>query len=113
MDESKETPSFRYDRTDAHMNSDAVAAHTRPAQVQARWGSSTERGIGHGRLLLTKKLSATDTDLQRKIVFSNEVPLSILTILQGMWSLTVKLTLCTHGSAFCKLLAKGESSELG
>ncbi|EDL28528.1 mCG144761, partial [Mus musculus] len=71
---------------------ETVAACTRPVQVQARWGSSTERGIGHGRLLLTKKLSATDTDLQRKIVFSNEVPLSILTILQGMWSLTVKLT---------------------
>jgi hypothetical protein len=68
MDESKETPSFRYDRTDAHMNSDAVAAHTRPAQVQARRCPSAERG---GRVsVLTKKLFAVDFNWQRESRFS-------------------------------------------
>lgn len=36
--------SFRYNRTDTQMNSVTMAAHTGPEQIQARWGSSNEKG---------------------------------------------------------------------
>jgi hypothetical protein len=41
---SKETVSSKHNRTDAHKNSQRLAAHARPAQVQTRQKSSTERG---------------------------------------------------------------------
>lgn len=55
-------------------------AHTGPAQVQARWGPSAERGRDHEFPFLSKKLSPVDNQLQsKKSIFSNGVSMKILT----------------------------------
>lgn len=56
----------RYHRTDAHMNSQTVAAETGSAQAQARGVPSTETGSGHRLSPLNKMLSTTGIHLERK-----------------------------------------------
>lgn len=63
--DTKETVSSRHSRTDTHVNSETVEAHTEPAQVQARWDLSIERRSGHDIIPLTKKLSLISIHLQR------------------------------------------------
>lgn len=41
IDDFKDTVSSGHNRTNAHLNSEAVAAHTEPTQVQAQPGCST------------------------------------------------------------------------
>ena len=43
MDDNKETVPSRHQRTGDHINSETVAAGTRPAQIQARWAGSQDR----------------------------------------------------------------------
>lgn len=43
------------------MNSETMAAHSGPAQVQARQGPNTEGEVDRGSSSLSKRLSATDT----------------------------------------------------
>lgn len=52
------------------LNSETVAAHSRPAWVQARRRPSAERYQCIQAPTLTEKLSTVDTDLQRKNDFS-------------------------------------------
>lgn len=40
----RKTMSFRYNRTNTHMNSVTMAAHTWPEQIQARWGPKQQEG---------------------------------------------------------------------
>ena len=73
MDEFKKAVSSRHKGTDAHMNSQSIAAHTRPAHVQARWGPNTSGRSRHKVPALTKMLFITDALWQKenKPVFSN------------------------------------------
>lgn len=89
MDDSKKQclPDIR---TYAHINSyvvwESVVAKIRNAQLQARPGPSTEGGKWTWDPIPNKDamLSVTDTFLAKeKSAISNEVPLSISTILQG------------------------------
>lgn len=65
-DDSKESVCSRYHRTDAHKNSQTVAAGTGSAQAQAREVPSTETGSGHRLSPLSKMLSTTGIHLERK-----------------------------------------------
>lgn len=44
VDNAKETVSFRYSRTDGHMNSQRLTAHTRPVQAETRQNLSKANG---------------------------------------------------------------------
>lgn len=59
-----------------------MAIYTGPAQVQARWSPSTERGKWAQAPTLNKKLSVNDTCWQKEKVFSSGVSLGILTTLK-------------------------------
>lgn len=68
--DSKETVSFKHSRIDAHVNSETVTAHERPAHAEARQSSTLRRGIGHSIPPLTKKLLVIDTDWQMEYKYS-------------------------------------------
>lgn len=62
----------RHSSTDAHMNSENVAACIGPVQAQVRWVLAPRGGSGQHFLSITKKLSLI---AKVKLVFSNEVSL--------------------------------------
>lgn len=69
--DSKEAVSSRYNRTEAHANSERLAAHTGPALVQA-WGGGEVDMVP----ICNQEVITIGTHLQRKkLVFSNKVSL--------------------------------------
>lgn len=59
MDDSKGTASFRHNRTETHMDTQRLWAHTaRPAWIQTTQNPSIKRGSGQKVPSLTKKLFA-------------------------------------------------------
>lgn len=63
VDDSKEAVSSRQNSADIHINSEIVAAHTRPVHVQTRQ-KSRHWEVNTNVSLLTKKLFAIDTQLE-------------------------------------------------
>lgn len=89
MGSSMGTVLSRHNRTNAHTSSETAAAHTRPEQLQARQGSSTENRNWTWGLTLIKKLSVVDTDWQNENQFS---PLESHCV--GLWN-TLECTVHT------------------
>lgn len=68
MEDTKETVPSRHNRTETHMNSEAVAGCTGPVQAQPKWGPRGEKGSRHESSSLTQKLALTDNQSQRKTI---------------------------------------------
>lgn len=68
-DDLKQTVFYRHSWTEVHMNSQRLAAHTRPGQVQTR-ESQHKKDFCHKVPSLTKKLLATDTCWEGENQFS-------------------------------------------
>lgn len=82
MDASRETMSLRHNRTDAHVNSWRLGEHVGPAQVQARQGTSTERGRKHRTLIPARSYLQLVHAAMENPVFSKGVSLGLSATLQ-------------------------------